>query len=283
MQEIKDYKKNSELDFWKGMLEKDGGVFVNSFYTDYYITHFDFKYEDYKDKKILDIGCGPSGSLEWADMAKVRIGLDPLIHDYYKLNGGTLEHKMKYVCAYSEDMPFADETFDFVFSLNSLDHVDDLDDTISEIKRVLKIGGYFSCLVDANHDPTPCEPITIDFNLKEKFFPEFELIHEQAYESILYGMNNNIKKKLYYDWDNPEKRGAILLLKFKKVSNPPKKEEDSPNYDFDELHQKFDMTYEDLMNKYLMLEEENNRLNELIEKYKERKVVKMADYIKNIK
>lgn len=32
-----------------------------------------------------------------------------------------------------------------------------------------------------------------------------------------------------------------------------------------------------------MLEEENNRLNELIEKYKERKVVKMADYIKNIK
>lgn len=30
---------------------------------------------------------------------------------------------------YSEDMPFADETFDFVFSLNSLDHVDDLDDT----------------------------------------------------------------------------------------------------------------------------------------------------------
>ena len=128
MEEIKDYKKNSELDFWKGILEKEEGVFVNSFYTDYYIQHFDFKYEDYKDKKILDIGCGPSGSLEWADNAKTRVGLDPLIHDYYKLNGGTLEHKMKYVCAYSEDMPFADETFDFVFSLNSLDHVDDLDE-----------------------------------------------------------------------------------------------------------------------------------------------------------
>lgn len=282
MEKINDYKKNSELDFWKGMLEKDNGTFVNSFYTDYYIKHFNFKYEDYKDKKILDIGCGPSGSLEWADMAKIRIGLDPLIHDYYKLNGGTLEHKMKYVCAYSEDMPFPDETFDFVFSLNSLDHVDDLDDTIFEIKRVLKIGGYFSCLVDVNHDPTPCEPITIDFNLKEKFFPEFELIHEQAYESVHYGMNKNITEKIYYDWENTEKRGAILLLKFKKVKNPHKKEETPEKYNFEELNQKFNMSFEDLMNNYLMLEEENKQLNELIEKYKERKVVRIADYIKNI-
>ena len=74
-------------------------------------------------------------------MAGLRIGLDPLVNEYYKLDGGTLSHKMKYVCGYSEDMPFPDETFDFVFSINSLDHVDDLDETISEIKRVLKIGG----------------------------------------------------------------------------------------------------------------------------------------------
>lgn len=211
-----------------------------------------------------------------ADMCKNRIGIDPLIHDYYKLNGGTLQHKMKYVCANSENMPFPNETFDYIFSLNSLDHVDDLDETISEIKRVLKIGGLFSCLVDANHDPTPCEPISIDFNLKEKFFPEFELLTEIAYESVHHGMKKNLNEELFYDWDNPTKRGAILFIKLKKVKNPEITEK-TDNNNFKEVQEKFNLTFEQLMNNYLELEEENKNLKELINKYENRKVIKFAN------
>lgn len=278
MEEITNFKHDSELDFWEGVVDREG-TFKNDFYKEYYTKHFEFNEDDYKDKTILDIGCGPRGSLEWAKMCKTRIGIDPLIHDYYKLNGGTLQHEMKYVCANSENMPFPDETFDYIFSLNSLDHVDDLDETIAEIKRVLKIGGLFSCLVDANHDPTPCEPISIDFNLKEKFFPEFELVTEKAYESVHHGMRQNLNEELYYDWDNPTKRGAILFIKLKKVKNP-KTTENMDNSNFKETQKKFNVTFEELMNNYLKLEEENKNLKELVNKYENRKSVKLANKLK---
>ena len=56
---------------------------------------------------------------------------------------GTDKHQMEYVASGSESIPFPDGHFDVVTSLNSLDHVDDLDMTIREIKRVVRRGGFF--------------------------------------------------------------------------------------------------------------------------------------------
>jgi ubiquinone/menaquinone biosynthesis C-methylase UbiE len=97
--------------------------------------------EDYRGKRVLDIGCGPLGSLEWADMTAQRVGLDPLVPRYLKM--GSSKHKMEYVASGSENIPFPDGYFDFVTSLNSLDHVDNLDLTIHEIKRVVKKVVFF--------------------------------------------------------------------------------------------------------------------------------------------
>lgn len=217
-----EFKHKHELKFWakKVKMEKTlknsfGGV---PYYDKFYVNDLNLAYDDFADKNILDIGCGPRGSLEWADMANLRVGLDPLINEYYKLNGGTLFHKMHYVKGYSEDMPFVDETFDFVFSINSLDHVDDLDATVSEMKRVLKVGGICGIIVDANHKPTPTEPITIDLNLKDKFLDAFELIEEKVFERVYKtGFRDNLDDPTFYDFDNEEIRPAILLLKFRKV------------------------------------------------------------------
>jgi SAM-dependent methyltransferase len=90
----------------------------------------------YRGKAVLDIGCGPRGSLEWADEASRRVGLDPLADDYREL--GTDAHAMDYVAAGSEAMPFGDGEFDVVATINSLDHVDDLGRTVAEIKRVTR-------------------------------------------------------------------------------------------------------------------------------------------------
>ncbi len=93
----------------------------------------------YAGKDVLDIGCGPRGSLNWAEMARRRVGLDPLAEDYREL--GIDSHPMEYVAAAAEEMPFDDASFDVITSFNSLDHVEDLDRTIAEIKRVLRPGG----------------------------------------------------------------------------------------------------------------------------------------------
>lgn len=69
-----------------------------------FIQFFGLDNDYYNGKKILDIGCGPRGSLEWADKAKERIGLDPLVDDYVKL--GTDKHMMNYVSSGSRTYSF---------------------------------------------------------------------------------------------------------------------------------------------------------------------------------
>jgi ubiquinone/menaquinone biosynthesis C-methylase UbiE len=141
-------------------------------YTDVY----DLQRKDYNAKRVLDIGCGPCGSLEWADMTTQRVGLDPLVPQYLKL--GAVKHKMEYVAAGSENIPFPDGHFDIVTCLNALDHVDDLDRTIGEVKRVVKHGGFFLLSVEIDHPPTSTEPITINDVALQKLGPEFEVLSE---------------------------------------------------------------------------------------------------------
>lgn len=298
------FKQRHELKFWskkvieeKTLKQISGGAP----YEKFYINDFNFTHDDYEGKSILDIGCGPRGSLEWADMASLRVGLDPLVNDYYKLGGGTLFHKMHYVSGYSEDMPFDDGTFDFVFSINSLDHVDDLDETISEIKRVLKVGGICGIIVDANHKPTKTEPLTIDLNLKDKFLDVFEVIEERVYETVFKtGFRENLDNPTFYDFENEEIRPAILLLKLKKVKEFEADDSRTKKRDADVFNSLSDENLK-LKKENLRLTKENKKLTKQNEKltkdnvklkkqhsassselkaFKRRKVVRIVDRLK---
>nr|WP_295000758.1 class I SAM-dependent methyltransferase [uncultured Methanobrevibacter sp.] len=268
-----EFKHKHELKFWSDRV-KDEKILENSAYEKFYIHDLKLSHEEFEDKAILDIGCGPRGSLEWADMARLRIGIDPLVNEYYKLNGGTLFHKMHYVRAYSEDMPFPDEMFDFIFSINSLDHVDDLDETISEIKRVLKIGGICGIIVDANHKPQKTEPITIGLDLKDKFSDVFEVIDERIYETVYNtGFRDNLDDPTFYNLDDEKIRPAILLLKLRKIK---------PYDVLPDLTIKKDAdSFNELFNHNIKLEKENLKLKKEIKAFKNRKVVKFVDRLKN--
>jgi ubiquinone/menaquinone biosynthesis C-methylase UbiE len=116
---------------------------------------------------MLDIGCGPRGSLEWADMAAERVGLDPLVDDYRGL--GIDEHAMSYVACGAEAIPFADGHFDVVSALNALDHVDDVAGAIAEITRVTHARGALLLIVEVGHVPTVTEPHTLTWDVLEDF------------------------------------------------------------------------------------------------------------------
>lgn len=86
-------------------------------------------------QRILDAGCG-FGTLQqyieaigidahFKNLRKTRLekGIDNLIH------------------AKLEQIPFCDDCFDAVISLETLEHVDDEEKVLSEIARVLKMGG----------------------------------------------------------------------------------------------------------------------------------------------
>jgi len=201
------------LGSWKRKKAVEGRL-KNSHFKEFHTKHFEIEDSFYSGKRILDIGCGPRGSLEWADMALERIGLDPLAKQYLKL--GADEHKTKYVAAYSESIPFDDDYFDVISSFNSLDHVADVQITISEIKRVLKPGGEFLLLTELNHKPKIREPQDFSWDIVHAFLPEFEILNEKHYEMKVKGMYESIRYGIPFNHSDRSKRTGILSAKFRK-------------------------------------------------------------------
>lgn len=189
------WKGLHEFAFWKQQKNIEG-TFSNDHYEFLFTEHFGFNLEAFRDKTILDIGCGPRGSLEWAQTAKRRIGIDPLADKYVKeLDAQT--HQMEYIQGGSENIPLEDASCDMVYSLNSLDHVDDLEATIKEIKRCTASKGFFMVLVEVNHEPRICEPHSISpIELIQKLEPEFEGSEYKLYAENPNGIYRSIKKKL---------------------------------------------------------------------------------------
>ncbi|MGH1569592.1 class I SAM-dependent methyltransferase [Methylobacterium sp. P31] len=160
-------KEAVELAFWRKTLWKAKGSFYNAHLIPFYTSFFGLDEAFYTGKRVLDVGCGPVGSLEWATGALERVGLDPLANSYVKLNRGL--HKMSYVAAPSENIPFPDGRFDIVTMFNALDHVEDVDQTIRELARVCAPGGTILLIVEINHPPTVTEPHWIDMDVVDKF------------------------------------------------------------------------------------------------------------------
>jgi len=209
-------KARHALNYWKIQKAKEG-ILQNDHYEYFYTNHFDLNRTFYKGKKILDIGCGARGSLEWADTSAERVGLDPLAYEYSKL--GANNHKMRYVSAYSENIPFADEYFDVVVSFNSLDHVNNLDQTIKEIKRVLAPEGIFLLITELHEVRTIREPMVFSWDIIEKLTPELKVLDEKHYEKDINGIYESIRSAIPYDHANTLQRYGILSAKFIKSVN----------------------------------------------------------------
>lgn len=95
-------------------------------------------------EKVLDIGCGAGKALVVAaDVVGMEncFGVDPtpaLAETARKrLRGGQVE------VAAAEDLPFADDTFDAVWTISSPHHWEDRSQGLKEAARVLRPGGRF--------------------------------------------------------------------------------------------------------------------------------------------
>lgn len=206
-------KRKAELGYWKLQKAKDGDLSAGH-YEQFYADHFDLRPEDYAGKRVLDVGCGPRGSLDWATMTEQSVGLDPLVGEYEGL--GIDDSPMDYVESGAEDVPFPDSHFDIVTSFNSLDHVDDLGHTVAEIKRVTAPGGLFLLITDVNHDPTVTEPVSFGWDVVEEFEPAFELLWQDHREKSEGGVYESAADGEPYDFSDDTDRYGVLSAKFEK-------------------------------------------------------------------
>lgn len=111
-----------------------------------------------KFEKMLEIGCGNAfGSVLFSDkidkivatdlpnynLATHTVGLNCAERLIRLLN----INNVSLLASQAEELPFADETFDLIFSAYVLEHISNKKKTINEMKRVLKKGGMIITIV----------------------------------------------------------------------------------------------------------------------------------------
>jgi len=97
-----------------------------------------------KDSRILDVGCGAgfaTNSLALDGYKVTGIDLAEGALDEAKLRDET--KSVEYIMADALKLPFEDNSFDAVISLDFLEHVYEPEKAVKEISRVLKPGGLF--------------------------------------------------------------------------------------------------------------------------------------------
>ncbi|MFT3855362.1 MAG: methyltransferase domain-containing protein [Ilumatobacteraceae bacterium] len=93
--------------------------------------------------RILDVGCGDGQVSRLASRfgADLVVGVDPTHNQItvaHERGGGPA-----YVRGPAAQLPFADASFDAVVACLVFEHIDDVDEAIAEVARVLRPGGRF--------------------------------------------------------------------------------------------------------------------------------------------
>ncbi len=101
---------------------------------------------DFTSKKVLVVGSGTGGEIvnfhmDGADVYGIEPNIEALEISQIKAEIINLE-KAKIKEGYAENLIFEDNTFDFVYCYTVLEHVRDIEQSISEMIRVAKEDGY---------------------------------------------------------------------------------------------------------------------------------------------
>ena len=137
--------KKYDFDYWDGdrKINYGGYKFIPGRWSpvaEYMKKEYDLKNGD----KILDVGCGKGFQLKEFQNLVPGIEVFGLDISKYAINNAhpDIKDHIKLGCA--SELPFADNEFDYVFSLNTLHNlkIDKLFSAISEINRVSKNNKY---------------------------------------------------------------------------------------------------------------------------------------------
>lgn len=103
----------------------------------YLLESFMQTLKEEKKGKVLDIGCGDG---DYAYQL-TTLGFDVLAGDM-DVTRFRYKDKVKFEkCNLTKQLPFDDETFDYVVLAETIEHVKNPYDVIAELRRVLKVGG----------------------------------------------------------------------------------------------------------------------------------------------
>lgn len=177
-------KYRSEMNFWLMQFRREGGRFQNTTYEPIMRAMARaFAKDFFEGKNVVDFGCGPRGTLQWLSKKSFCIGVDVLVADYLAAFESEMRaHNMAYVSSTERFIPLPDASMDIVVTMNSLDHVENLDVMAKELLRILKPGGVLLGSFNLDEEPTPTEPqVLTEALLRQHLFDHLTQVDGRAH------------------------------------------------------------------------------------------------------
>ena len=185
---------------------------------------------DFKNKSILDLGCFTGGRLiRWVEKFKFQYGygidINPIFKtagDYYiKEKKPELDGKINLYTGVGEKLPFDDESVDFIFSFDVFEHVQNVEKTVKECKRILKKGGLLLAVFPQFFQPleshlgfvSKMPSIHWFFNGKDIAKVYYKIIKERGPEAQWYNLDSPDLKK----WEKLPSLNGITIKRFKNI------------------------------------------------------------------
>jgi len=156
-------------------------------YMDYFIRKSFFnltKNINFKDKKILDIGCGIGRWTKLLQNSNQVIGIDV---EPERLNNAKKNvPQSKFIEMSADSLKFKDKSFDLINSITVLQHIpyDDKNRAIREISRVAKKGAYLILieLIDMGDDAKHVFPLDYEEWIKKFEREGFKLLSTNGFD-----------------------------------------------------------------------------------------------------
>ena len=194
---------------------------------DFFNTYFPkFNKEKYKNKEILEIGSYTGGSLVyWIERHGFAKGCGIDINSIFAEAGNTFAKEKNinatFDTGFGENLPYPDNSFDFIVSYDVFEHVQDLEIVMNECSRVLRPGGFVLAVF-----PPFFQPLEAHLTLVTKT-PALHWIFSgqtltDAYNQIIddrgdeahWYKSENTKLE---DWEKLPHLNGITIRKFKKI------------------------------------------------------------------
>lgn len=199
---------------------------------DYFNTYFPkFNKAEFKDKEILEIGSYTGGSLVyWIERYGFFKGCGIDINTIFAEAGNMFANEKNinatFTTGFGENLPYPDNSFDFIVSYDVFEHVKDLEIVMNECSRVLRPGGIVFAVF-----PPFFQPLEAHLTLVTKT-PALHWIFSgqtlnDAYNQIIDDRGDeaywykNENKKLEV-WEKLPSLNGITIKKFKKIISKDK-------------------------------------------------------------
>jgi ubiquinone/menaquinone biosynthesis C-methylase UbiE len=109
-------------------------------------TYFSELVREVAGTKVLEIGCG-EGDLQVSLPASLGFGIDPSLQALLRAQKRS---RSTYAVARCEHLPYPAGAFDVVFAVGVMEHFENIDLSLSEIRRVLLPGGHYIALIQTD-------------------------------------------------------------------------------------------------------------------------------------